>query len=179
MAVDHLHSATTAALERVELLRRLARYNKCVQSASLGAGAAAKELGGCGRVAAEQRQAEKEGFGVSTNKETKIKVQDGYLNFLRKERIPVAVHFFTGMQLRGIVRGFDTYTIALELEGTNKQVLIFKHGILYVDPMRPVGDLVGRLVAEAQKVEAAKQQAQRLKRPRRAPAKEPTSVAEQ
>ena len=73
----------------------------------------------------------------------------------------------------------DTYTIALELEGTNKQVLIFKHGILYVDPMRPVGDLVGRLVAEAQKVEAAKQQAQRLKRPRRAPAKEPTSVAEQ
>ena len=73
----------------------------------------------------------------------------------------------------------DTYPIALELEGPNKQVLIFTHGILYVAPLRPVGALVGRLVAEAQKVEAAKQQAQRLKRPRRAPAKEPTSVAEQ
>jgi host factor-I protein len=115
---------------------------------------------------------------VSNNKETKVKVQEGYLNFLRKERIPVAVHFFTGMQLRGIVRGFDTYTIALELEGTNKQVLIFKHGILYVDPMRPVGDVVGRLILEAQQAEAAKQQVQRLKRSRRVPVKEPTGVAE-
>ncbi|MFA0773166.1 MAG: hypothetical protein KEFWMYNX_001183 [Candidatus Fervidibacter sp.] len=115
---------------------------------------------------------------MSDNKETKVKVQEGYLNFLRKERIPVAVHFFTGMQLRGIVRGFDTYTIALELEGTNKQVLIFKHGILYVDPMRPVGDVIGRLILEAQQAEAAKQQVQRLKRPRRAPVKEPTGVAE-
>ncbi|MFA0757360.1 MAG: hypothetical protein NOOUEUKL_001872, partial [Candidatus Fervidibacter sp.] len=33
---------------------------------------------------------------MSDNKETKVKVQEGYLNFLRKERIPVAVHFFTG-----------------------------------------------------------------------------------
>jgi host factor-I protein len=115
---------------------------------------------------------------VSNNKETKVKVQEGYLNFLRKERIPVAVHFFTGMQLRGIVRGFDTYTIALELEGTNKQVLIFKHGILYVDPMRPVGDVVGRLILEAQQAEAAKQQVQRLKRSRRVPVKEPTGIAE-
>jgi host factor-I protein len=115
---------------------------------------------------------------VSNNKETKVKVQEGYLNFLRKERIPVAVHFFTGMQLRGVVRGFDTYTIALELEGTNKQVLIFKHGILYVDPMRPVGDVVGRLILEAQQAEAAKQQVQRLKRSRRVPVKEPTGVAE-
>jgi host factor-I protein len=120
----------------------------------------------------------KEVCEVSNNKETKVKVQEGYLNFLRKERIPVAVHFFTGMQLRGIVRGFDTYTIALELEGTNKQVLIFKHGILYVDPMRPVGDVVGRLITEAQQAEAAKQQVQRLKRPRRVPVKEPTGVAE-
>jgi host factor-I protein len=115
---------------------------------------------------------------VSNNKETKVKVQEGYLNFLRKERIPVAVHFFTGMQLRGIVRGFDTYTIDLELEGTNKQVLIFKNGILYVDPMRPVGDVVGRLITEAQQAEAAKQQVQRLKRSRRVPVKEPTGVAE-
>lgn len=125
---------------------------------------------------AEKTVKEKEVFGVANNRDTKIKVQDGYLNFLRKERIPVAVHFFTGMQLRGIVRGFDTYTIALELEGTNKQVLIFKHGILYVDPMRPVGDLVGRLITEAQQTEAAKHQAQPAKRPRRA-AKEPSGVS--
>ncbi|MFA0740778.1 MAG: hypothetical protein DFNUSKGM_000885 [Candidatus Fervidibacter sacchari] len=95
--------------------------------------------------------------------EKQMKIQDGYLNFLRRERIPVAVHFFTGMQLRGIVRGFDTYTFVLELEGTNKQVLIFKHGVLYVDPMRPVGDIVGRLIAEAQQAEQARQAQQQSK----------------
>ncbi|MGQ9463757.1 MAG: RNA chaperone Hfq [Candidatus Fervidibacter sp.] len=100
----------------------------------------------------------------------KLKVQDGYLNFLRRERVPVAVHFFTGMQLRGIVRGFDTYTFVLELEGTNKQVLIFKHGVLYIDPLRPIGDLIGRMITETQQTEQAKQaqqerQQKRLRRP--------------
>ncbi len=124
---------------------------------------------------AEKTGKEKEVFGVANSRDTKVKVQDGYLNFLRRERIPVAVHFFTGMQLRGTVRGFDTYTIALELEGTNKQVLIFKHGILYVDPMRPVGDVVGRLITEAQQAEAGKHQTQTAK-PRRA-AREPSGVS--
>lgn len=102
--------------------------------------------------------------------EKTMKIQDGYLNFLRRERIPVAVHFFTGMQLRGLVRGFDTYTFVLELEGTNKQVLIFKHGVLYIDPMRPVGDIVGRLVSETQQQseqprQLQQRQQQRQKRP--------------
>ncbi len=101
--------------------------------------------------------------------ERSLKVQDGYLNFLRRERIPVAVHFLTGMQLRGIVRGFDTYTFVLELEGTNKQVLIFKHSVLYIDPMRPVGDVVGKLMEETQQQEQARQaqqkQQQKQKRP--------------
>ncbi len=120
---------------------------------------------------------------MSNNKELKVKVQDGYLNFLRRERVPVAVHFFTGMQLRGLVRGFDTYTFVLELEGTGKQVLVFKHGILYIDPMRPVGDVMGRLAAEAQQAEQAKpaqpsQQRQRRQR-RPALAKEPAGVLEE
>jgi len=119
-----------------------------------------------------------------SNEKEKLKVQDGYLNFLRRERIPVAVHFFTGMQLRGIVRGFDTYTFVLELEGTNKQVLVFKHGVLYVDPMRPVGDVVGRLAAEAQQSEQARQtqqtpqqqQQQQQKRPKRPAQPEPAKT---
>lgn len=93
--------------------------------------------------------------------EKSLKIQEGYLNFLRRERIPVAVHFFTGMQLRGLVRGFDTYTFVLELEGTNKQILIFKHGVLYIDPMRPAGDIVGRLAAESQQSEQPRQGQQR------------------
>ena len=109
--------------------------------------------------------------------EKQMKIQDGYLNFLRRERIPVAVHFFTGMQLRGIVRGFDTYTFVLELEGTNKQVLIFKHGVLYIDPMRPVGDVVGRLIAEAQQAEQARQAQQQSKQQQQQQQKRPRQQA--
>lgn len=105
--------------------------------------------------------------------EHRVKVQDGFLNFLRRERVPVAVHFFTGMQLRGTVRGFDTYTIVLELEGTNKQVLIFKHGILFVDPIHPVGDILERITEETRQV----QQASKPRRRRRVtPEKEPATT---
>jgi len=89
----------------------------------------------------------------------RMEMQDGFLNFLRRERIPVAVHLFTGMRLQGLVRGFDTYTFILEQEGTQKQMLIFKHGVLYIEPMRPVGDVVGRLLTELQQAEQAKQTA--------------------
>ncbi|MCS7266049.1 MAG: RNA chaperone Hfq [Armatimonadetes bacterium] len=109
------------------------------------------------------------------NSEKSLKIQDGYLNFLRRERVPVAVHFFTGMQLRGIVRGFDTYTFVLELEGTNRQILVFKHGVLYIDPMRPVGDVVGRLATEAQQSEQNRQgqQRQQQQQKQRKPKPEP------
>lgn len=108
--------------------------------------------------------------------ERTMKIQDGYLNFLRRERIPVAIHFFTGMQLRGFVKGFDTYTFVLELEGTNKQILIFKHGVLYVDPMRPVGDVVGRITSEAQQLEQAQRQSQQNKPKRPQPKPEPAKT---
>jgi host factor-I protein len=65
-----------------------------------------------------------------------VNLQDTFLNQLRKENVQVTIFLVNGFQLRGIVRGFDNYTVFLEYDG--KQQLIFKHAISTVAPMRPV-----------------------------------------
>lgn len=61
-------------------------------------------------------------------------LQDGFLNLLRKENIPVTVYLVNGYQLKGQIRGFDSFTVLLELEG--KLQLIYKHALSTVTPMR-------------------------------------------
>lgn len=63
-------------------------------------------------------------------------LQDGFLNLLRKENIPVTVYLVNGYQLKGQVRAFDNFTVLLEFEG--KQQLIYKHALSTVTPMRTV-----------------------------------------
>lgn len=61
-------------------------------------------------------------------------MQDGFLNLLRKENIPVTVYLVNGYQLKGQIRAFDNFTVLLEFEG--KQQLIYKHALSTVTPMR-------------------------------------------
>lgn len=67
---------------------------------------------------------------------TQINLQDAFLNQLRKENIPTTVFLINGFQLKGIVRGFDNFTVILESEG--KQSMVYKHAISTVSPVRPV-----------------------------------------
>ena len=46
-----------------------------------------------------------------------LNLQDLFLNQLRKDRTVVTVYLTNGFQLRGCVRGFDSFTIILENEG--------------------------------------------------------------
>ena len=64
-------------------------------------------------------------------------MQDLFLNQVRKENIPVTVYLINSVQLRGHVRGFDTFTILLESPGRPTQ-LVYKSSITSVVPMRPV-----------------------------------------
>lgn len=64
-------------------------------------------------------------------------MQDLFLNQVRKENIPVTVYLMNSVQLRGHVRGFDTFTILLESPGRPTQ-LVYKSSITSVVPMRPV-----------------------------------------
>ncbi|MDI6631443.1 MAG: RNA chaperone Hfq [Bacillota bacterium] len=71
---------------------------------------------------------------------TQINLQDAFLNQVRKENIPVTIFLVNGFQLKGTVRGFDNFTVILESEG--RQMMVYKHAISTVSPMRPVSTSV-------------------------------------
>lgn len=62
--------------------------------------------------------------------------QDLFLNRARAEKLSVTVFLMNGFQLRGIVRGFDNFTVVIDTEG--KQQLIYKHAISTIIPPRPI-----------------------------------------
>ena len=68
-----------------------------------------------------------------------INLQDMFLNQARKENVGVIVHLVYGFQLKGNVRGFDSFTVILESMG--KQQMIYKHAISTVTPSRPLSGL--------------------------------------
>ena len=63
-------------------------------------------------------------------------LQDLFLNQARRDRQVVTLFLMNGFQMRGVVRGFDSFTVVLESDG--KQQLIYKHAISTVVPPRPV-----------------------------------------
>ncbi|MBQ8172138.1 MAG: RNA chaperone Hfq [Oscillospiraceae bacterium] len=68
-----------------------------------------------------------------------INLQDVFLNQARKDRIPVTIYITNGFQFKGIVKGFDSYTVILDTDG--KQNLIYKHAISTVTPLKPISIL--------------------------------------
>ena len=68
-----------------------------------------------------------------------LNLQDSFLNQIRKENVPVIVYLVNGFQLRGSVRGFDSFTVILENDG--KQQLAYKHAISTITPIRPLQPL--------------------------------------
>lgn len=63
-----------------------------------------------------------------------VNIQDQFLNQLRKEGIPVTVFLLNGFQLRGLIKGFDNFTVIVETEG--KQQLVYKHAISTFAPQK-------------------------------------------
>lgn len=69
-----------------------------------------------------------------------INLQDTFLNLVRKEKIPVTIYLVNGFQIKGVVKGFDNFTVIVELD--QRQQLVYKHAISTVAPVRPIGQLV-------------------------------------
>ncbi len=67
-----------------------------------------------------------------------INLQDMFLNQVRKEGIGVTIYLVGGIQLKGLVRGFDAFTLLLDTEGKPTQ-LVYKHAITSVVPARQIG----------------------------------------
>ena len=66
-------------------------------------------------------------------------LQDLFLNQARKEKLAVTMLLMNGFQLKGVVRGFDSFVVRVESEG--KQQMIFKHAISTIVPARPISIL--------------------------------------
>ena len=66
-------------------------------------------------------------------------LQDNFLNRTRKENIGITVYLVNGYQIKGLVKGFDNYTIVLETDG--KQQLIYKHAVSTISPLSDVNFL--------------------------------------
>jgi len=64
-------------------------------------------------------------------------LQDAFLNQVRKERILVTIFLVNGFQIKGLVKGFDNFTVIVELDG--RQQLVYKHAISTVAPIKPIG----------------------------------------
>ena len=62
-----------------------------------------------------------------------INLQDSFLNQVRKENIPVIMYLVNGFQIRGLVRGFDNFTVIVEQDG--KQQLVYKHAVSTISPL--------------------------------------------
>ncbi len=63
-------------------------------------------------------------------------LQDAFLNYIRREKIPVTLFLMNGFQLRGVVRSFDSFVVLIDADG--RQQMIYKHAISTVAPVRPV-----------------------------------------
>ncbi len=63
-------------------------------------------------------------------------LQDVFLASARRNETPVTVFLMNGFQMRGVITGFDSFTVVLTAEG--KQNLIYKHAISTVSPARTV-----------------------------------------
>ena len=65
-----------------------------------------------------------------------LNLQDVFLNQARKERMVVTFYLTNGFQFKGVIKGFDGFTVILDSDG--KQQLIYKHDISTVVPPRPL-----------------------------------------
>ncbi len=66
-----------------------------------------------------------------------MNLQDVFLNQVRKEHVPVTIYLIGGVQLKGLIKGFDSFTVMLDSPGKPTQI-VYKHAIASVVPSRQV-----------------------------------------
>ena len=65
-----------------------------------------------------------------------MNLQDAILKEVRRDRVPVTLFLMNGVQLRGIITGYDSCVVVLVTEG--RQQMIYKHAISTLAPMKPL-----------------------------------------
>ena len=65
-------------------------------------------------------------------------IQDVFLNFARREKLPVQIRLMDGTDLEGRVKSFDRFAVIVEHTGADH--MIFKHAIASIRSPRPIGN---------------------------------------
>lgn len=63
-------------------------------------------------------------------------IQDGFLNYVRRERISVSIHLMDGRQFDARIKNFDRFAVIVEVNGADH--LVFKHAISTIATQRSV-----------------------------------------
>jgi host factor-I protein len=66
-----------------------------------------------------------------------LNLQDSFLNQVRKEHVGVTIYLVGGVQLKGLVKGFDAFTVLLDSPGKPTQI-VYKHAIASVVPLKQI-----------------------------------------
>ncbi len=63
-------------------------------------------------------------------------LQDTFLNFVRKNKVPLTIFLVNGVKLQGIVTWFDNFCLLLRRDGHSQ--LVYKHAISTIMPAHPI-----------------------------------------
>ena len=69
----------------------------------------------------------------------KVKLQDNFLNELRKQEKQARILLFNGKEICGLIKGFDQFTIRVELKDT--ELLVYKSAIAIIAIAKPTPPL--------------------------------------
>lgn len=88
-----------------------------------------------------------------------VNLQDAFLSQVKKEGAMVVIYLVNGFQLKGVVKGFDNFTVFIE-NSENKLQMIYKHSVTTISPLKPVGlSFLGEAFKEALQPVAARNNA--------------------
>lgn len=59
-------------------------------------------------------------------------LQDTFLNYVRKNKVPLTIFLVNGVKLQGVVTWFDNFCVLLRRDGHSQ--LIYKHAISTIMP---------------------------------------------
>ncbi len=63
-------------------------------------------------------------------------LQETFLNYVRKQKIPLTVFLVNGVKLQGVITWFDNFCVLLRRDGHSQ--LVYKHAISTIMPGAPV-----------------------------------------
>jgi len=63
-------------------------------------------------------------------------LQDTFLNYVRKNKVPLTIFLVNGVKLQGVVTWFDNFCLLLRRDGHSQ--LVYKHAISTIMPGQPI-----------------------------------------